>query len=53
MSDEQRRSYVQKQMNKAWKTYEHWKQISLKLNQGNWTKADIELIDLLIEKEHG
>lgn len=52
MTDEQRRTYVQKQKEKAWKTYEHWKGLSLKLNQNKWTKADIDLIDILIEKDH-
>jgi hypothetical protein len=51
MSDQQRRTYVQKNMDKAWKTYEHWKKLSQKLSTGTWTKGDIELIDLSIEKD--
>lgn len=54
MTSEQRRIYVQKQKEKAWKTYEHWKSWSIKLNTpGNWTKADEDLLDTLLEKENG
>jgi|GEM_PF-5408040 len=51
MTDEQRRNYVRKNMDKSWKTYEHWRALSQKLNTGTWTKADIDLIDTLLVKE--
>lgn len=54
MTDQEKRDYVRKNKEKAWKTYEHWKSLSIKLNTpGTWTKADDDLIDLQLEKENG
>ena len=51
MTDEERRKAVAKKIKYYEKRLNEWLGISRKLNSGNWTKADDDLIDIILQKE--
>lgn len=53
MSAEDQRKVVSKKIKYYESKLNEWLKISRKLNSGTWTKADEDLIDTLLEKEHG
>jgi hypothetical protein len=53
MPKDQQRREVAKKIKYYEARLQDWLKVSRKLNTGTWTKADDDLLDTLLEKEHG